>query len=343
MLESGEILPDSQQRLVAQKFQKIVESWISEKSFFARFKKKSIKGLYLWGGVGIGKTFLMDTFYHFLPFEDKWRTHFLPFMHDVHAALKALQGTPNPLSVIAQQWSKKTRVICFDEFAVNDVADALILGHLLEALYARGISIIFTSNVAPDDLYKNGIQRALFLPCIEKIKKNNDVMQLTTVDDYRTRYPQQTQYYWSPLTTAAQAQLEKIFIHFSKGETPTTAPLVLYAREIRIQKMAGEVVWFDFLDICDVPRNKDDYLAIVKKFRTVLISHVAPITAHENNLARSFIQLIDILYDTKTRLVISAALPIAQIYTQGKLLFEFERTKSRLLEMQSEQWVRGLL
>jgi cell division protein ZapE len=335
---SGEILEDSQQRSAIQKLQTICESLVAEKGFLSHFSNTTPKGLYLWGSVGIGKTFLMDTFYHFLPFENKWRTHFLPFMHEVHAALYALQGIKNPLKEIAKRWSQKTRVICFDELVVNDVADALVLGGLLDAFFAHKICMIFTSNVAPDDLYKNGIQRDLFLPTIEKIKNYNEVVHLSVVDDYRTRYPGHAKHYWSPLTTTAQENMQQAFVLFSQGTTASTTPLVIYEREIPIKKAAGNVIWFDFLDICGVPRSQDDYLVIAQKFHTILISNLTPIRASENDLARSFIQLIDILYDAKVRLIISAALPIDQIYTEGKLLFEFNRTRSRLIQMQSESW-----
>jgi len=339
---SGEILEDSQQLFIIQKFQALCESLTPEKGFLSRFTKTPIKGLYLWGSVGIGKTFLMDSFYRFLPFEDKWRTHFLPFMHEVHAALYALQGIKNPLQEIAKRWSEKTRVICFDELVINDVADALVLGGLLDAFFAQKICMVFTSNVAPDDLYKNGIQRELFLPTIEKIKSYNEIVHLTMLDDYRTRYPTHTKYYWSPLTTDAQKNMEQAFALFSQNTPPSTIPLVLYGREIRVKRRAGDVIWFDFLDICGVPRNQDDYLVIAQQFRTVLISNLLPILPDENDLARCFIQLVDILYDAKTRLIISAALPIEKIYTEGKLSFEFNRTKSRLTQMQSAEWIGGL-
>lgn len=337
-VSSGEILEDTRQLLVIEKLQTIYDALTKPKRFFDRFNKTQIKGLYLFGSVGIGKTFLMDTFYHALPFEQKWRTHFLPFMHEVHTALHDLQGTKNPLQVIAKQWAEKARVICFDELVVHDIADALTLGGLLDAFFENEICMIFTSNVAPDDLYKKGIQRDAFLPTIEKIKCYCEVIHLDTIDDYRKRYPDRTKYYWSPLTTAAQENMEKAFALFSQNAPISTAPLTLYEREIRVKKSAGQVIWFDFLDICSVPRSKDDYLEIVKLFCVVLISNLTRIRADENDLARCFIQLIDILYDTNTRVVISAALPIEQIYTEGKLLFEFERTKSRLIEMQSAEW-----
>lgn len=335
---SGEILEDSQQLFAIQKFQTIYDTLIAEKGFLQRFNKNAPQGLYLWGSVGIGKTFLMDTFYHFLPFEQKWRTHFLPFMHEVHNQLRALQGVKNPLLEIAKNWAKKTRVICFDEFIVNDIADALVLGNLLDAFFAHKICMIFTSNLAPDDLYKNGIQRELFLPTIEKIKTKTEVVHLKMLDDYRARYPKNAQYYWYPLTTLTRENMEKTFDSLTQGLTPSVTPLIICDREIRIKKRTKEVVWFDFLDICGIPRSQDDYLVIARQFTTVFISNLLPIRPNENDLARNFIQLIDIFYEAKIRLVISAALPIEQIYTSGGLSFEFNRTRSRVIQMQSLEW-----
>lgn len=335
---SGEILEDSQQIFALQKFQTLYDNLIAKKSLFQHFSKEVSRGLYLWGSVGIGKTFLMDTFYHFLPFQDKWRTHFLPFMHEVHAQLTSLQGTKDPLFKIAENWAKKTRIICFDEFAVNDIADALILGNLLDAFFAQKIVMIFTSNLPPDELYKNGIQRELFLPTIEKIKTHTEIVHLTPLDDYRARYPTHAQYYWHPLTTLTRKKMEETFSVFTKGAIPSSEPLVLYDRKIPVQKMAGNVIWFDFLDICGIPRSKEDYLLIVQKFNTVFISNLLPIRPSENDLVRSFIQLVDIFYESKTRLVISAALPIEEIYTSGILSFEFNRTRSRITQMQSAEW-----
>jgi|JI10StandDraft_1071094.scaffolds.fasta_scaffold44506_4 cell division protein ZapE len=335
---SGEILEDSQQMLAIPKFQAIYDTLLSNKNGFYRFSKKSVKGLYLWGDVGIGKTFLMDSFYHFLPFDLKCRTHFLPFMRDVHEQLKTLQGIKNPLHAIAKIWSSKIRVLCFDEFLVNDIADAMILGNLLDAFFKLKICVLFTSNFAPDDLYKNGIQRELFLPAIQKIKQQTAIVHLEMIEDYRVRYLIETNYYWHPLTTQTQAKMIEAFKKFARTETVTDTPLIICDRTIRVQKMGGKTVWFDFLDICGIPRSQNDHLEIVKRFDTILVSNLISIRKEENDLARSFIQFIDVLYEAKIKLIMSAALPIEHIYENGNLSFEFKRTISRIKQMQSATW-----
>lgn len=341
LINSGEIFPEPQQLAVIQELEILSQTLLSEKKSLLRFKKTPPKGLYLWGGVGIGKTLLLDTFYHSLPFQNKWRTHFLPFMREVHTELHRLQGTTQPLQQLARQWAKKARVICFDEFLVDDIADAAILGGLLDALFQQGICVVFTSNFAPDELYKNGLQRDLFLPTIASIKQQTKVIHLAINDDYRTSQTRQVKYYWYPLTTLAQENLESIFVKLAKGSAVNTTPLRICERDIRIKKQAADVVWFDFLAICGIPRSYEDYLIIAEKFPNVIISNVTAIRPYENDLARSFIQLIDVLYEAKTRLVISAALPISQLYTQGQLLFEFTRTQSRLIQMQSADWEKN--
>ncbi|HVV68486.1 MAG TPA: cell division protein ZapE [Gammaproteobacteria bacterium] len=339
-IAAGEILEDRQQLTAIEKFEAIYTALLTEpQGFISQFRKKSPpRGLYLWGSVGIGKTFLMDTFYYCLPFEDKLRIHFYAFMREVHHELRALQGTKNPLQMIAKNWARKTRIICFDELIITDIADALLLGGLLQALFQQGICLIVTANVSPDDLYKNGLQRELFLPAIAEIKARLDVVHLQIVDDYRANYRNQTKYYWYPLTTKTLENMEQCFVGFSHGIALDFAPLLINNRSIRIKKQAGSVVWFDFMDICGIPRSHEDYLAITKKFDTILVSNLTKIGENDNDLARSFIRFIDVLYDAKTRLVIAAAQPIAEIYTSGQLLFEFARTCSRLTQMQSGEW-----
>ncbi len=341
-LSSGEMLEDSQQIQVIQKLQQVYDTLtIPKKSWLPTFTKNSSKGVYLWGNVGIGKTFLMDLFYHQLPFDQKYRTHFLPFMREIHVQLNHLQGIKNPLLKIAQDWAARVRVICFDEFLVNDIADASILGGLLAAFFSQDICMVFTSNFEPDDLYKNGIQRHLFLPTIEKIKHETAVIHLETISDYRDRYPIKINHYCYPLTVETQAYMESAFSRFSTGISYTKDPLIINDREIYVEKISGKIVWFDFLAICGVPRSQNDYLDIVEKFEMIFISNLRQIRANENNLVRSFIQLIDVLYIARTKLIISAALPIEKIYENGELAFEFKRTLSRLTQMQSAQWMQG--
>lgn len=333
---SGEIIADSQQLSVLAKFEELYQALTTKKLF--AWRQEAPKGLYLWGSVGIGKTFLMNLFYHALPFAEKLRTHFLPFMQQVHAELRDLQGTKNPLQKIAKNWAEKTRVICFDELIVNDIADAMLLGGLLDALFQQGICVCFTANLPPDRLYENGLQRELFLPTIDHIKAHTDVIHLTMTDDYRTVPGRTNRYYHYPLTTAARDQLQQDFMAFSQGDAAQQAPLIICDRPIAVIKQAGKVVWFDFLTICNVPRGADDYLAIAQQFETVIVSNIIAIGASESNMARCFIQLVDVFYDAKTRLVISAALPIDQLYPAGQLVFEFARTRSRLTQMQSAEW-----
>lgn len=333
---SGEIIADSQQLSVLAKFEELYQALTTKKLF--AWRQEAPKGLYLWGSVGIGKTFLMNLFYHALPFSEKLRTHFLPFMQQVHAELRDLQGTKNPLQKIAKNWAEKTRVICFDELIVNDIADAMLLGGLLDALFQQGICVCFTANLPPDRLYENGLQRELFLPTIDHIKAHTDVIHLTMTDDYRTVPGRTNRYYHYPLTTAARDQLQQDFMAFSQGDTAQQAPLVICDRPIAVIKQAGKVAWFDFLTICNVPRGADDYLAIAQQFETVIVSNIIAIGANESNMARCFIQLVDVFYDAKTRLIISAALPIDQLYPAGQLVFEFARTRSRLTQMQSADW-----
>ncbi len=339
-IAAGEILPDPQQYLVMARFDQLHQQLLapSQRSFWPWCQKKPFRGLYLWGSVGIGKTFLVDTFYYTLPFPEKQRVHFYAFMRQIHEELRTLQGTKNPLRHIAQVWAKQTRVLCLDELIIHDIADALLLGNLLRALIDAGICVIFTANVPPDDLYRNGIQRHLFLPTIAYFKRHLDVIELNVAEDYRTNYGREKRYYHYPLTVENEARMAADFAFFSKGVSPIETPLIICHRKIRVKKYADGVAWFDFLDICNIPRSQEDYLAIVAQFHTILVSGLVAIAANNHDLARSFIRFIDVLYDAKTRLIITADQPIEQIYTAGPLLFEFARTRSRLTQMQGLQW-----
>jgi len=342
-IASGEILEDPQQLTVMHSFDVAYAELTADKTVFAKFKKKSTpRGIYLWGNVGIGKTFLIDTFYYTLPFEQKLRIHFYAFMRQVHADLFKLEGTKNPLQYLAKQWAKKVRVICFDELIVNDIADAMVLGNLVQAFLDEGIYLIFTSNCAPDDLYKNGLQRELFIPTIERLKSSMEVIHLTIADDYRAQATGQNQYYWYPLNQQSHDQIAHFFQQATAGAVATNAALSVCGRDIKVQQRANKVIWFDFLDICGIPRSQEDYLAIVEQFDTILISNLIDINPAQNDLARSFIRCIDVLYDAKVRVVITAVKPIGQIYPAGSLSFEFVRTKSRVRQMTSMEWHRPL-
>jgi cell division protein ZapE len=331
-IASGEILPEAQQLAVMAQFEAIYHNLLKKKLGFLR--KSKVRGLYLWGNVGIGKTFLVDTFFYALPFDDKLRLHFYAFMQQVHADLKALQGQKNPLKKIAKNLAARSRVICLDELLVTDIGDAMVLSGLIQALLVEGICLVFTANAPPDDLYKNGLQRERFLPAIASINQHLDVVHLQIVDDYRQRYQAHKNFYFYPCTLEAQKNMEECFYYFSQGAKPSSASLQILARKVKIIKQADGVVWFDFLAICGKPRSQEDYLVLVQQFHTILVSNLTAIAADDLDLARNFIKFVDVLYDAKTRLIIAAAQPIDLIYPTGRLALEFARTRSRLVEMQ---------
>lgn len=298
---------------------------------------KKIKGLYVWGNVGVGKTYLMDLFYRSLEVP-KIRIHFHAFMQRVHQELKQLQGQKNPLVQLAKKISQEAKVLCFDEFHVKDIADAMLLGGLLKALFKAGICFIASSNVAPDDLYKEGLQRERFLPVIELIKEKTRVYYLYSKQDYRLRHVQEAGVYYAPADEKAVLHLELCFQLFSKDEPVSTDPLIVLGRPITVIKHADRTLWINFINLCSVPRSQNDYLELVKEYRTWLISNIPVIQTHQYDLITNFIHLIDVLYDAKVRVVISADTPIEQLYPSGRFIAEFQRTKSRLIEMQSEDY-----
>jgi len=297
-----------------------------------------VQGLYIWGGVGIGKTFLLDCFYHCLPFKEKMRMHFHPFMQMIHQELKAHQGEKNPLQIIANKLAKKTSVLCFDEFFVTDITDAMILARLFDALFAQGVCLIATSNTKPDDLYKNGLQRPLFLPAIALLKQNTTVLHVPTSIDYRLRHLKKSGVFYTPDDAMAEENMEKSFALLANGAEIDDEPIEILGRVIPIRKKTRDIIWFDFDVICRVPRSQQDYLAIAKKYNTVFITHIPVISPHAKDMISLFIRLIDVFYDARIRVVFSAAETIKKIYTQGYLLADYTRTQSRLLEMQSESY-----
>ncbi|RDI46093.1 Cell division protein ZapE [Aquicella lusitana] len=301
-------------------------------------KPRLVKGLYLWGGVGIGKTFLMDCFYHCIPFPYKMRMHFHQFMQFIHQELKKLQGEKEPLQKIAKTIAQKNLLLCFDELFVSDITDAMILARLFEALFSHGVCLVATSNVEPDELYKNGLQRPLFLPAIALLKLNTTVAHIPTQIDYRLRHLKSAGVFFLSNDRLAQQNMEKSFDLLTQGLTISHEPLDVCGRSIQIYKQAGRVVWFDFERFCAIPRSQQDYLAIAKNFDTIFISNIPVIPPHAKNTIALFIRMVDVFYDARVRLVISAAEVIDKIYSQGSMLFEYTRTRSRLLEMQSESY-----
>lgn len=345
-LEKGFIQSDTEQLKVLDCLQNVYNRLIKEHK--GRFgwgsflhKNHVVKGLYIWGGVGIGKTFMMDCFYHALPFKQKMRMHFHMFMQRVHDELKKHQGEIDPLQTIAHEIANKTLVICFDECYVSDIADAMLLGRLFKALFAKGVCLVATSNIEPDDLYKNGLQRLQFLPAIALIKANTDVVHITSQMDYRLRHLKEAGVFYTPLGPSSDEKMEKAFDLLTLGSKIETAPININGRLIRIKKQANHVIWFDFKDICTVPRSQHDYLEIANLYKTVFISDIPIISENESDTIRLFVNLIDVLYDAKVKLVISAAESVPELYCRGHLILEYARTHSRLIEMQSKEYFAG--
>lgn len=344
--DQGVIFADVQQSLAIhyldQLYHVVLAEHASRQRWYAFLRKPVlVKGLYLWGGVGIGKTFLMDCFYHSLPDSYKMRMHFHQFMQWVHRELTQHQGEKNPLDVIADNLAKKTTVLCFDELFVSDITDAMLLGKLFKLLFDRGVCLVATSNTAPDDLYKNGLQREQFLPAIAALKAHTEVIHMTTEIDYRLRHLKEAGVFYTPLNEEARLNMEKSFNILAENSTISTEPVIICGRSINIKKQAGSAIWFDFKDICTVPRSQQDYLAIAQSYRTVLISDIPVIAPNAKDTICLFVSLVDVFYDARVRLVISAAEPVAQIYSRGYMILEYTRTHSRLLEMQSLDYFSG--
>jgi len=335
-IQSGKFQANPLQEQALLQFQRVYDELAAPKKFFR--KKSNIQGLYMWGGVGIGKTWLMDIFCECLPLP-KLRLHFHRFMREVHEELKRYQGQPDPLKQVAKHFAQSAKVICLDEFLVHDITDAMILANLLEALFAEQIVVITTANTQPDDLYRNGLQRGRFLPAIALIKQHLAVYHLTSETDYRLRDLTEAGTYFYPLNERTAESMEKLFMQLTYGSDVNKKPLEILGRTIENRGYARNSVWFDFGVICNIPRSQRDYIEIAEDFSTVFVSNIPQITVREVNQARLFIHLVDVFYDAHVKLVLSAAVPIHEIYLQGDLQFEFERTKSRLLEMQSKVYL----
>jgi cell division protein ZapE len=299
----------------------------------------TLRGVYLWGGVGRGKTWLMDLFYSSLTIAQKRRTHFYRFMHEVHADLKRLKGMQSPLEGVADKIAKKAQVICFDELFVSDIADAMILAGLFDALIRRGVALVFTSNVKPKDLYKGGLQRDRFLPTIALIEKNCDVVAVDGGVDYRLRQLTATPIYLPTGATDTQKKLEELFDDLSDEDVESGHDISVNHRKIKVVRESENVIWFEFAALCEGPRSPADYIAIASEYQSVVISNVPVLLDTADNAARRFISVIDEFYDRGVNVIISAAAAPAELYKGEKLKFEFQRTASRLIEMQSEEYL----
>lgn len=309
-------------------------------SFFKKFTKRPAipKGVYMYGGVGRGKSFLMDCFYNAVPVARKTRLHFHEFMREVHRQLRELQGTVNPLDELGKRMAQRYQLICFDEFHVADITDAMILHRLLAALFDNGVGLISTSNFHPDELYPNGLHRDRILPAIELLKNNLEVINVDNGADYRRRTLEQVLLYHTPLGPQAQAAMTDAFNRLA--ETHDEEPVLnIEARQIAAYRKAGGVVWFEFDSLCGGPRSQNDYLEIASQFHTVLLSGVPYMPIRLASQARRFTWLVDVLYDRRVKFIMSAQVAPESLYTEGPLVHEFARTVSRLHEMQSSEFL----
>ena len=296
------------------------------------------RGVYMHGGVGRGKSFLMDCFYNAVPIKRKTRLHFHEFMREVHRELRDLQGTVNPLDELGRRMALRYKLICFDEFHVAEITDAMILYRLLSALFDNGVGFVTTSNFAPDELYPNGMHRDRILPAIELLKANLQVLSVDNGTDYRSITLEKLKLYHMPLGETADAAMTDAFERLAEARDEDPV-LNIESRKIRARRKAGGVVWFDFKTLCGGPRSQNDYLEMASQFHTVLLSDVPHMPVRMASEARRFTWLVDVLYDRRVKLIMSAAVPPEALYTEGPLAHEFPRTISRLNEMQSTQYL----
>jgi len=304
-----------------------------------RYDMHASRGVYLWGGVGRGKTWLMDLFFASLPFPERRRRHFHRFMHDVHAELKTLRQERAPLEHIAAGIAADTRVLCFDELYVTDIADAMILTGLFEGLFRRGVTLVATSNVPPQELYRDGLQRERFLPAIALLQRHLEVLQVSGPTDYRLRQLTQAGTYLFRGAADTGARLEALFAELGGGDTQHGGAIQIEGRAIEVVRAAHGAVWFDFHALCGGPRSQEDYIEIAREFQSVFVSDVPLLDADHEDEARRFVALVDELYDRNVNLVVSAAAAPPQLYGGTRVRAEFERTVSRLVEMQSAEYL----
>lgn len=334
---------DAAQQQAVQSLQRVHDALMQRYELSSRLLKRRpkapVQGLYLWGGVGRGKTYLMDLFFDSLPFRRKLRVHFHRFMQRVHKELKGLQGRKDPLAAVADIIHAEAVVICFDEFFVSDIGDAMILGGLFEHLFARGVTLVATSNIAPDRLYENGLQRQRFLPAIALVQQHCEVLNVDSGVDYRLRVLAQAELYHWPLDAGAEASLARSFEELSQNASVSHLPLDINDRSVIIRARTDDIVWTSFAELCERPRSPSDYIELAREFHTVLLADVPPMGQANDDAARRFINLVDEFYDRGVKLILSAACPIQELYSHGRLNFEFERTRSRLLEMQSHDYL----
>jgi cell division protein ZapE len=345
-LASGQFLPDEAQAVAVHEldrvWQELIQRFKASKKAFRRFRRQtSPHGVYMWGGVGRGKTWLMDQFYESVPFRRKTRMHFHHFMQHVHRELNKLSGQRNPLELVADQIYKEAVVICFDEFFVSNVTDAMILSDLFQKLFARGVTLVATSNIAPDGLYKNGIHRDRFIPTIEMVKKNCVVLNVDAGVDYRLRVLKQAQLFKSPLTHENKLWMAQRFSALTQTQTVSQEPIIINKRIVETIGHTEDVLWCEYSELCLKPRSPADFIEIANIYNTVLVSNVPHMTDYLSEGTRRFIYLVDEFYDRVVKLLLTSEDSIIDLYQGEKLAFEIERTRSRLLEMQSDDYLNS--
>ena len=337
---------DPAQLAAAQRLQRMHDEFVAYKARRSNRLRKLIirppvpRGVWLYGGVGRGKSFLMDCFYASIPVVRKTRLHFHEFMRGVHRSLQDLRGRPDPLDAVAAQVARRYRLICFDEFHVSDIADAMILERLMRALFANGVTFVMTSNYHPDQLYPDGLHRERVLPAIELIKASVDVVNVDAGVDYRRRSLADVRAYHTPLGASTDRALRDVFAALAEARDEDPR-LMIEHREIRALRRAGGVVWFEFRTLCGGPRSQNDYLEIASQFHTVIVSGVPRMGAAMASEARRFVWLVDVLYDRRVNLILSAECPPEELYTEGAMAGEFHRTVSRIVEMQSHAYLEA--
>lgn len=348
-LKNPEFEPDAAQKLAVENLQRLYDDLInikaSKPSFFKKIgrsrksPKDPIQGLYFWGGVGRGKTYLVDTFFDCLPFEQKLRMHFHRFMQRVHSERKELRDQADPLDIIGKKIAKEARVLCFDEFVVNDVADAVILVRLIRILFDQGVSLVATSNVEPKNLYLGGLQRDLFIPAIDMIYQYTDVVNIDSGIDYRLRFLDKAETYFSPVNSKAEQGMVYNFEHLAPEPGIENSVIEVEGRPLNFIRRADGVIWFDFAELCDGPRSQNDYIELAKCFHSILLSNIPVMSRNHEDQARRFINLVDVFYDHNVKLIISAEAQATDLYQGRRVAFEFQRTISRLQEMQSHDYL----
>lgn len=355
-IEKGEIRPDPEQRIVMEELQLIYAAILKEatkppvkKSFFSFLQKDSeqnnphdVKGLYLYGGVGRGKTHLVDFFYEHLPIKKKMRLHFHRFMQLVHEELAKHEGVEDPLKKVANSFTAKATVLCFDEFHVIDITDAMLLGRLLEHLFSDGLILVTTSNFHPDDLYKNGLQRDRFIPAINLLKEYTTLFEMGGDYDYRSEAFKELGVYYFINDERSTERLEHHFKQLSGIDLyEDKHEITINNRKIPVKKFNPNVVWFEFADLCNTPRSTEDFTQIASFFKTVLIANIPLMDANMDDAARRFINLIDTFYDMHVNIVVSAAEAPEKLYSGQRLAFEFDRAISRINEMQTDKYIES--